>query len=74
MVKLNPQVITDDMMYEGIVQPLDNAPQYTPIERIKEDKLWGDIRRAAKTNNTLQAALDHAIMIYKLSKEYKDGI
>jgi hypothetical protein len=41
---------------------------------IREDKLWGEIRRAAKTNKTLQAALDHAIMIYKLSKEYKDGV
>ena len=41
---------------------------------IREDQLWGEIRRAARTNRTLQAALDHAIMIYKLSKEYKDGI
>jgi hypothetical protein len=45
---------------------------YTLIERVKEDKLWGEIRSAAKTNTSLQAALDHAIMIYKLSKEYKD--
>jgi hypothetical protein len=41
---------------------------------IREDKMWGEIRRIAKTNKTLQAALDHAIMIYKLSKEYKDGV
>ena len=41
---------------------------------MREDKLWGEIRRAARTNKTLQEALDHAIMIYKLSKEYKDGI
>jgi hypothetical protein len=34
-----------------------------------EDKLWGEIRREAKTNITLQKALDRAIMIYKLSKE-----
>ena len=71
MIKLNASVITDDMMYEG-VSPLDNTPQYTPIERVKEDKLWGEIRRAAQTNKTLQAALDHAIMIYKLSEEYKN--
>jgi hypothetical protein len=38
-------------------------------ERIQEDKLWGEIRREAKTNITLQSALDRAIMIYKLSKE-----
>ena len=41
---------------------------------IREDKLWGEIRRAARTNTSLQAVLDHAIMIYKLSKEYKDGL
>jgi hypothetical protein len=37
-------------------------------EHMMEDKLWGEIRRAAKTNPTLQDALDRAIMIYKLSK------
>jgi hypothetical protein len=34
-----------------------------------EDKLWGEIRREARTNPTLQKALDRAIMIYKLSKD-----
>ena len=38
-------------------------------DHIMEDKLWGDIRREAKTNITLQSALDRAIMIYKLSKD-----
>lgn len=38
------------------------------LEKIKEDKLWGDIRRAAKTNPTLKRALDEAVMIYNLSK------
>ncbi len=37
-------------------------------EQIKEDKLWGEIRRAAKTNPTLKQALDEAILIYTLSK------
>ena len=37
-------------------------------DHMKEDKLWGEIRRAAQTNPTLQDALDHAIMIYQLSK------
>ena len=37
-------------------------------EQIKEDKLWGNIRRAAKTNPTLKQALDEAILIYTLSK------
>jgi hypothetical protein len=31
--------------------------------------LWGEIHREAKTNPTLQKALDRAIMIYKLSKD-----
>jgi hypothetical protein len=38
-------------------------------DHIMEDKLWGEIRREAKTNITLQKALDRAIMIYKLSKD-----
>jgi hypothetical protein len=37
-------------------------------DHLIEDKLWGNIRRAARTNPTLQDALDHAIMIYKLTK------
>jgi hypothetical protein len=38
-------------------------------EHILDDKLWGEIRREARTNVTLQKALDRAIMIYKLSKD-----
>ena len=38
------------------------------MDQLKEDKLWGEIRRAAKTNPTLQRALDEAVMIYNLSK------
>ena len=37
-------------------------------DHMKEDQLWGQIRRAAKTNPTLQDAMDRVIMIYKLSK------
>jgi hypothetical protein len=39
------------------------------IEHLREDKLWGAIRREAKTNTALQKALDRAIMIYRLSKD-----
>ena len=35
---------------------------------IQENKMWGEIRRAAPTNPTLQDALDRVIMIYKLTK------
>ena len=38
-------------------------------EHIMEDKMWGEIRREARTNITLQKALDRAIMIYRLSKD-----
>lgn len=38
-------------------------------DHMMEDKLWGEIRRAAKTNPTLQAALDRAIIIHHLSKQ-----
>jgi hypothetical protein len=44
----------------------DGRPLY---EHLQESKLWGEIRREAKTNITLQKALDRAIMIYKLSKD-----
>jgi hypothetical protein len=40
-------------------------------EHIMEDQLWGEIRRMAKTNSTLQDALNRAIMIYQLIKADK---
>jgi hypothetical protein len=39
------------------------------IDHIMDSKLWGEIRREAKTNPTLQSALDRVIMIYRLSKD-----
>ena len=44
---------------------LDGRPLY---EHIKEDKLWGEIRRAAKDNPALQKAMEQCIIIYHLSK------
>jgi hypothetical protein len=41
------------------------------IDDLREQKLWGNIHRAAKTNPLLQEALERAIMIYHLSE--KDG-
>jgi hypothetical protein len=40
------------------------------IDHIREDKLWGSIRREAKTNSALHAALENAILIYHLSKDH----
>jgi hypothetical protein len=53
----------------------ESGKEYDPVtghrtvrEIVLEDELWADIRRAAKTNPTLQDALNHAIIIYKLTK------
>jgi len=42
-------------------------------EHLIEDKLWGDIRRTAKTNITLQVELDRVIMLYHLINEDKSN-
>ena len=38
-------------------------------EHIMDSKMWGEIRREARNNITLQKALDRVIMIYRLSKD-----
>ena len=40
----------------------------TVREMVLEDELWANIRKAAKTDPTLQDALNQAIMIYQLTK------
>jgi hypothetical protein len=69
VTKINPDLITDDMMYEQVFdsRTSDGRPL---IEHVKEDKLWGEIRRAARTNEALQSALDRAILVYHLSKDH----
>jgi hypothetical protein len=59
LIGYNHEMNTDSRTRDG--RPL--------IEQIRESKLWGEIHREAKTNPTLQKALDRAIMIYKLSKD-----
>ena len=39
------------------------------IDSMMENKLWGEIRRAAETNPALQQALDRVILLYRLSKD-----
>ena len=39
------------------------------FDHLTDSKMWGEIRREARTNITLQKALDRVIMIYKLSKD-----
>lgn len=36
------------------------------IRMLEEDKLWGEIRRAARDNPMLQGILDQAVLVYKL--------
>ena len=57
--------ITGHKMPDASAQSADGK---TLHDRILEDKMWGEIRRAAQTNPTLQDALERAIVIYKLSK------
>lgn len=38
-------------------------------EIMAEDKLWSDIRRLARTNETLQSELERVIMVYNLVKD-----
>jgi len=42
-------------------------------DHLMDSKLWGEIRHAAKTNSSLQVALEHAIIIYHLSKDKQNG-
>lgn len=45
---------------------------YDPVEKeqeFKENELWNEIRKAAKTNKALQRAIDRAKILYRLSKD-----
>ena len=39
------------------------------IDGLRESQLWGEIHRAAKSNPSLQEALERAVTIYHLSKK-----
>jgi hypothetical protein len=46
------------------------TPDGRPLrEHIMDAKLWGEIRRKARTNVALQEALDRVIIIYLLIKD-----
>ena len=42
---------------------------YQRANGIIEDNLWREMREAAKTNTTLQKAMEQCIIIYNLSRE-----
>jgi hypothetical protein len=52
----------------GAISHVENPRAINIRDQLQEDKLWGNIRRAAKTNPALKHALDEAILIYTLSK------
>ena len=55
---------------ERTVVGYDYSQEYSSThESIQDSKFWGELRREARTNVTLQHALDRAIMIYRLSKD-----
>ena len=55
--------------YESKVDPRTNDGR--PLfEHLREDKLWGEIRREARTNTALQEAMERVIIIYHLSKDH----
>jgi hypothetical protein len=39
-------------------------------DHIMENKLWGEIRRAAKSNPALQDAMDRVKVLYYISKDH----
>lgn len=54
-------------------EPDDNPARVRGAHRqqVMENQLWHEIRLAAKDNPALQAVLDQAIMLHKLSKTYE---
>ena len=59
--------------YEAQVDPrtYDGRPLH---EHMKEDQLWGQIRLAARTDPSLQKALERVKIIYYLSKQEQESI
>lgn len=49
----------------------ESGRDYDLVESLQENKLWGEIRRAAKVNPTLQDALNRCVEIYQLTKNDK---
>lgn len=61
-----------DVVYareEGKTERREIGRDYDLQAQMLEDKLWGEIRRAAKTNPALQDELNRVIMFYKLLKQ-----
>jgi hypothetical protein len=62
----------DDVVYareSGSTVRKEIGRDYNLHARITEDKLWGDIRRAAETNLALQEALERVKVTYYLTED-----
>ena len=62
----------NDVIYareEGKTERWEVGRDYDLYAQMQEDKIWGEIRRAAKTNPALQSELDRVIMLYELIKK-----
>lgn len=55
----------------GSIAPGQTFDTTSLHDQITEDKLWGNIRRAAKTNPTLQGALERVKVTYYLTADYE---
>jgi len=49
--------------------PVEDEATKSLIDEIREDQLWGEIRRTAKTNVALNDILNQALMTYNLIKK-----
>ena len=57
---------------ERFVVGYESGKDYDTVQAlngIKEDKMWSEIRLAAKTNLALQEAMERVKVIYELSKD-----
>ena len=43
------------------------------VGQIREDKLWGEIRRMGKSNPVMQEELERVIILYHLLKKEQNG-
>jgi hypothetical protein len=61
---------SDPLTREAIGWDSDSYPESAAFNVLKESNYWRDIIVAAKSNPTLQEALDRAKIIYELSKKH----
>ena len=65
---ITPETIKKIKSTDRIVVGYDYDAQKRK-DQIEEDTVWKEIREAAKTNKSLQRALDRAKILYRLSKD-----